>query len=192
MIDRQVRAYATLLRVYPRRFRSDYRDEMTRLFADQLRDVRSTEGAVGVVRLWVRSLVDLVLTAPGQHLEPEPVLVATPVGTPEPASARRYAVPRRRGVAVALIPLWATIALILLAPGFMDPLYANPPAILGLPAGIVLLSIALLWMAIGVGIVASARALWSQLAALWIFAVPATAAILLGPAVVLTIQNLAV
>ena len=192
MNDRHVRAYATLLRVYPRRFRSDYRDEMTRLFADQLRDVRSTEGAVGVVRLWVRSLVDLVLTAPGQHLEPEPVLVATPVGGPNPSSVRRDGVPRRVGIALAFTPLWLTIVVSLLAPGFMDPLYANPPSILGIPGGIMLMVMAFGWMAIGVGIVAATRALWSQLAALWIFAVPATAAILLGPALILIVLNLAV
>ena len=192
MSDRHLRAYRALLRCYPRRFRADYRDEMTRLFADQLRDARSTEGTVGVARLWWRSLVDLVVTAPGQHLEPEEVLVASPVGAPEQPSVRRVAVPRRVAILVGLIPLWLIVVLSVFAPGFMDPLYANPPGIAGLPAGMVLMGVAIAWMAVGVALIAVAHSVRVQLAAYLIFAVPAVMLILFGPATILIIQNLAV
>jgi hypothetical protein len=57
-----VSAYRVLLRLYPRRFRDEYGPDMALLFADQLRDEP-------VSRVWVRSLVDLAVTVPQQHLE---------------------------------------------------------------------------------------------------------------------------
>lgn len=192
MSSRHVRVYRALLRVYPRQFRAEYRDEMTRLFADQLRDARSTAGGVGVVRLWVRSLVDLVVTAPGLHLEPEEVLVASPVGAPDRPRLARGGRSRRTVVIVALIPLWLVIALNVAAPGYMDPVFSNPPAIVGLPAGIVLQALALAWMAIGVGIVlgTGSRVAWTM--SLVLFAAPATALIGLTPPAILALQNFAV
>ena len=154
MVSRHVRAYRALLRLYPRRFRGEYRDEMTRLFADQLRDVRLTEGAVGVLRLWARSLVDLVATAPGQHLEKE-VLVASPVGASDPSSSVRRRPSSVPWVIAGLAPLWFVIGSRVLAPGFLDPLFLNPPGVLGLPLGVVLQGIALAWMSLGVLIVLS-------------------------------------
>jgi hypothetical protein len=192
VMSRHVRAYRALLRVYPRRFRGDYRDEMTRLFADQLRDVRSTEGGVGVLRLWARSLVDLVATASAQHLEPEEVLVASPVGTSEPPRLGRGPTARRRVVLIALIPLWLLIALTVTAPGYMDPVVANPPGIVGLPAGIVVQGLALGWMALGVGVVRATSSNVGWIAAMGLFAMPATAVILLTPPIVLALQNLAI
>lgn len=188
--SRHVRAYRALLRAYPRRFRADYRDEMTRLFADQLRDVRSTEGGVGVLRLWVRSLADLIATAPAQHLEPEEVLVASPVGTSEPPRIGRGSMARRRAVLIALIPLWLFIVVARIAPGYMDPAFANPPGILGLPAGLFVMGLALVWMAIGVGIVLTSASMAVWRASLVLFGLPATAVILLTPPIALALLDL--
>ena len=192
MTSRHVRAYRALLRVYPRRFRADYRDEMTRLFADQLRDARATAGGVGVLRLWVRSLVDLVATAPGQHLGPEEVLVSSPAGALDRPRVTHSGRSRRGVMAVALTPLWLFAALQLAAPGNTDPVFANPPAVLGLPAGIVVQTAALAWMAIGVGIVLATRRVVGWILALVLFATPATALVGLTPPVVLVIRNLAI
>ena len=192
MTSRHVRAYRALLRVYPRRFRADYRDEMTRLFADQLRDARATAGGVGVLRLWVRSLVDLVATAPGQHLGPEEVLVSSPAGALDRPRVTHSGRSRRGVMAVALTPLWLFAALLLAAPGYMDPVFANPPAVLGLPAGIVVQTAALAWMAIGVGIVLATRQVVGWILALVLFAAPATALVGLTPPTVLVILNLAI
>ena len=59
---RAVGIYRSLLRVYPRRFWVEYRDDMALLFAEQLSDEPAT-------RVWTRSLIDLALTVPAQHLE---------------------------------------------------------------------------------------------------------------------------
>lgn len=59
---RAVGIYRCLLRVYPRRFRVEYRDDMALAFAEQLRDEPAT-------RVWTRSLIDLAITIPPRHLE---------------------------------------------------------------------------------------------------------------------------
>ncbi len=60
--SRAVGIYRTLLRVYPRRFRDEYRDDMALLFAEQLHDGSAS-------RVWARSLIDLTITIPARHLE---------------------------------------------------------------------------------------------------------------------------
>jgi hypothetical protein len=56
------RVYRALLLLYPRRFRRDYRDEMVQLFQDQRRDA-------GSMRVWFRTVRDLLLTVPVRHQE---------------------------------------------------------------------------------------------------------------------------
>ena len=56
--------YRRLLIVYPAAFRTRYADEMAVLFADQLRDARSSGSTAGT---WARAIGDLVATAPGEH-----------------------------------------------------------------------------------------------------------------------------
>jgi tight adherence protein B len=46
---------------------------------------------------------------------------------------------RLSGYVVGLLPIGLAGFLFVAAPGFMDPMFANPPAILGLPAGVVIL-----------------------------------------------------
>lgn len=60
--SRAVGIYRCLLRVYPRRFRVEYRDDMALVFAEQLRNEPAT-------RVWTRSVIDLAITIPAQHLE---------------------------------------------------------------------------------------------------------------------------
>lgn len=56
------RAYAALVRLYPRRFREDYGNDMVRLFHDQRHDGPRA-------RVYLRATRDLILTIPHQHLE---------------------------------------------------------------------------------------------------------------------------
>jgi hypothetical protein len=58
---RSLRLYRALLVAYPRSFRRAYGDPMAQLFGDRLRDV----GA----RAWLRTIPDLVRTAPTQRIE---------------------------------------------------------------------------------------------------------------------------
>ena len=103
MKSRHVRAYSTLLRLYPRRFRAQYRHEMTVLFAQQLDDARSTEGSLGVMRLWIRSLFDLVATAPTEHLEHD-VLVAQRVARIDQPTTKPDQAERISWIIAALAP----------------------------------------------------------------------------------------
>jgi hypothetical protein len=61
-----VSIYTILLRAYPREFRREYGSQMVLLFLDCQRDLHT---AAARRRLWLRTLVDLVLTAPREHLE---------------------------------------------------------------------------------------------------------------------------
>jgi hypothetical protein len=58
--------YSILLLAYPREFRREYGSEMVLLLLDCQRDART---APARTRLWLRTLFDLVLTAPREHLE---------------------------------------------------------------------------------------------------------------------------
>ena len=60
--SRAVGIYRGLLRVYPARFRHEYQDDMALLFAEQLRDEPAAQ-------VWTRSLIDVAITVPAQHLE---------------------------------------------------------------------------------------------------------------------------
>ena len=55
------RAYRRLLRLYPREFREEYGDEMASVYRHRAAD----EGAI---RLWLALLVDVVRTAPREHV----------------------------------------------------------------------------------------------------------------------------
>jgi Trk-type K+ transport system membrane component len=57
------RTYRLLLHLYPSSFRADYGEDMVALLEDQLRDENT-------LRVVSRSVVDLAITVPIQHLEP--------------------------------------------------------------------------------------------------------------------------
>lgn len=83
VIRAAIRAYRTLLWLYPAEFRVDYGPEMLRLFRDRCRDERWISGPWGLIRLWAETALDLVRTVPGAHAE---------------AARRRYGSP--------LVPCW--------------------------------------------------------------------------------------
>jgi len=51
--------YRRLLRVYPEAHRRDYGELMTQLFRDQSKEAWQKEGKAGLIKHWLRSLVDL-------------------------------------------------------------------------------------------------------------------------------------
>lgn len=63
-----VRFYRLLLWLYPPHFRKDYGSAMTLLFRDCLRDARNA-GGQEVLRLWLSTLFDTVVSAPRAHIE---------------------------------------------------------------------------------------------------------------------------
>jgi tight adherence protein B len=56
---------------------------------------------------------------------------------------------RLSGYVVGFLPIGLAGFLFIAAPGFMDPMFANPPAILGLPAGVIILAFGGIMMFIG-------------------------------------------
>ena len=61
--DWSERVYAALLRLLPDEIRRDFGGDMRELFSDHLREVRRRTGIRGVLRLWFRTIPDLVYTA---------------------------------------------------------------------------------------------------------------------------------
>ena len=56
---------------------------------------------------------------------------------------------RLSGYVVGFLPIGLTGALTLIAPGFMDPMFQKPPAVFGLPAGVIILGIGGFMMFLG-------------------------------------------
>jgi hypothetical protein len=65
------RIYRSSLRLYPADFRARFADEMVQLFSDELRDARGGRTPGGVVRVWLRALGDLAVTAISEHARRE-------------------------------------------------------------------------------------------------------------------------
>lgn len=153
-------------------------------------DARASHQPMAVTVLWVRSLVDLVVTAPGAHIRrehhvPQPVAVP-PNGVV--SSAGRYGMERPR-VLLGLMPLWILPILLITVPGFMDPMFASPPTVLGLPAGIWILVTAMILMSVGAPVIRRASPRVALLAFL-LLTVPSLVLLVMGPAMILITQNL--
>ena len=56
---------------------------------------------------------------------------------------------RLSGYVVAGLPIGLALFLFVAAPGFMEPMFANPPEILGLPTGVIILLIGGFMMFLG-------------------------------------------
>jgi hypothetical protein len=97
----------------------------------------------------------------------------------------------RAGYVLTSLPFVLAVALNVLAPGFLDPLFASPPSIAGLPAGVVFLFLTIVWAVLGILVARKARSEARIALALVVFTLPAMFAILVGPALILIIQNLA-
>lgn len=94
-------------------------------------------------------------------------------------------------VLLGLLPLWILLFELIAFPGSMDPIGALPPAVAGLPGGIVLVGAALAVMAIGVVALRRASSTRSTLLAFLGLTVPAAAVVVVAPALILIVQNLA-
>ena len=186
------RIYRALLRTYPREFREEYADEMVMLFGEQVRDARTASSAMAIVELWTRTILDIVATAPALHIRRDR-RVTEPVhpGLPSVAPPARDTSGSRTRVVLGLLPLWLLVVLQLAVPGYMDMLFENPPAIAGLPAGVVGMGVALTWMACGVVVLTRTSNAVAVASTFLVFTVPAAILLAFGPATVLVVQNLA-
>jgi hypothetical protein len=103
--------------------------------------------------------------------------------------AEQRATRREVGLAVALVPVALSIALLVLAPGFVEPLFDPAVAIAGMPAGLVMLGLASLLAGVGLLVVVRARGTGTIVLG-DVVAMLALAIVILGPAVVVVIKNL--
>lgn len=62
LFSAMVFVYRLLLVAYPKEYRRAYGAHMAQLFGDQAREVRQNEGAVGLVKLGLRTLLDLAVS----------------------------------------------------------------------------------------------------------------------------------
>lgn len=66
--SRSERLYSVLLYLYPTAYRHAYGPLMAQLFRDLQRDASRTDPALGIARLWIRTLLDLVRTVSREQL----------------------------------------------------------------------------------------------------------------------------
>jgi len=97
---------------------------------------------------------------------------------------------QRLGYTIASVPFVLLVILQLIAPGFMEPLFSNPPEIIGLPAGIVALLAVMIWAALAFAVIRAFDSVAGSALALIAFTIPSVVAIILLPAVILIVQNL--
>jgi hypothetical protein len=189
-VNRQVRLYRHLLRIYPSAFRDEYEAEMTRLFADQLAEARSFGRPIAVALLWVRSTVDVLSTAPGQHMGRERQMAKTVDGPVVEIDAERR-VSRIPRVALGLLPLWLFLAHRTAVPAAKDPFFFKPPEVLGLPMGVIALALAFGLMVAGLAVLLRARSRRVAIIGFVLTTVPATALVVLTPSVIVELVRLA-
>lgn len=61
--------FRLILLAYPREFRREFGPDMAQVFRDCYRAEERTGGPIGIRRLWLHTLLDLIRTAPKEHLE---------------------------------------------------------------------------------------------------------------------------
>lgn len=66
--NRSDRFFRSLLKLYPREFRSDYGPEMEEVFREQRHDAVD-DGRTGVLRLWAQAVADIFRLAPREHYD---------------------------------------------------------------------------------------------------------------------------
>jgi hypothetical protein len=114
-------------------------------------------------------------------------LEPAPIGSARPG---QHALLRGVGVALASLPIILTVVLAAVTPGFLDPIFDVPPAILGVPAGVVLVIAPLVWALLGMLVARSAHTSNRTTLALVAFTVPASIGIVLWWAVIQEIRAL--
>ncbi len=98
---------------------------------------------------------------------------------------------RALGYLATSAPIILFVFLRVAAPAFFDPLFQIPPAIAGLPLGIVVMAVVFAWTLLGILIVNRTTTSTGIVVALLVFTLPAIFVMLLTPAIVLIVANLA-
>ena len=91
----------------------------------------------------------------------------------------------------SLLPVWLTAILLVVAPKFFAGVVTNPPALLGLPLGVVLLAIAAGLTVLGFLVMRGSTSPIVSALAFTILTLPAVFIVIFTPAVVMIAVNLA-
>jgi len=67
-IELSKRFYRLLLYLYPKAYRAVYETEMLHVFSDQCRSAYKQRGPLGILALWPRTLIDVIVTVTNEHL----------------------------------------------------------------------------------------------------------------------------
>ena len=90
----------------------------------------------------------------------------------------------------SLTPFFLALALQLFAPTYFPPMFSKPPDVMGVPLGAIVGALALAWAAFGALVVWTTHSRLAAGLALAFLTVPSMFAAILGPAVILIMQNL--
>src|SRR5687767_12048947 len=63
------RIYCFLLKLYPKRYRQEFGEEMKYVFSESLKDAYSENGEQGIIMLWARTMLDAGKSIVTQHVE---------------------------------------------------------------------------------------------------------------------------
>ena len=158
---------------------------MTGLFADQVRDARASGSLLAVTRLWVHTLIDLIATAPRQHLREEaPVLQPVESANVPANMARSPLIVSSRYRVGAGDPVARAVGSLL--PGSWTRCSPIPPAVLGFPVGVVFMAFAGGMALVGWLVARRTRSVRVALGALTFLTLPALLLIVMTPALMLS------
>ncbi len=93
---------------------------------------------------------------------------------------------------LSLIPFGEALLLAVFAGSYLPPLFAKPPDVLGIPFGFVLEVIILAWAALGARVIWITKSQAMATLALLTTTAPAVPLVLLAPAIIRIMENLAV
>jgi hypothetical protein len=172
--------YHKLLFIYPATHRREYGPLMAQLFRDLCRDSYRQKGFVGLVRLWIHVLADTTVTAAVEHMYSlqKEIQIMTKQQ-------------HRIVLSFAGFPLYLWVFLSCLNPKFMGQIFTpNQPA-----GWLVVVAIVLL---VGIAYVAQRKIIvmahgermFFFAGTVLLFSLPATLAVLLGPALVTILASL--
>src|SRR5689334_13539241 len=69
VIRHSERIYDFLLKLYPKRYRQEFDEEMKYVFSESLKDVYSEHGEQGIITLWARTMIDTRQSLVAQYIE---------------------------------------------------------------------------------------------------------------------------
>jgi len=93
-------------------------------------------------------------------------------------------------VGIVLLPVALALLAAALSPRFFDPMFTGQPSLLGIALTDLVTAGAVGWGFLGGFLVARSRKPWAFPVGLLVFTLPASFVIILGPALILILQNL--